>query len=123
MYNSKRIDIIFYRKMLLQDLKKIERYYRELYMHKNLTIATKESIINYYTYTLMMMHIASVENSREIVIAIWENDIQLDAEIEKYILLGAQRAKELLGKNKRFPAPRQLVQKLNITKIERKSMD
>ncbi len=116
MYNSKTIDIIIYRKMLLQDLKKIERYYRERSMGKNVTVTTKESIINYYTYTFMMMYIASVENSREIVLAIWENDIQLDAEIEKYIVQGAQKSKELLIKNKRYPSPRKLVKKLNITK-------
>lgn len=117
MYNSNnKIELYIYRKKLLLDLKRIERFYREISMEKNVTVATKEAIINYYTYTLMMMYIASVENSGEIVIAICENDIQLDAEIEKYIILGAQRAKDLLIKNKRYPSPRQLVQKLNITK-------
>ena len=118
MYNSKTIDILIYRKMLLADLKKLERYYRGLSMKENLTVATKESIINYYTYTytLMLMYIASVENSREIVIAIWEKYIQLDSEIEKYIILGAQKERELLEINKQFPTPRELVKKLNITK-------
>jgi hypothetical protein len=117
MYSSNnKIELYIYRKMLLVDFEKLERYFRKLSMQKNSTVATKESVVSYYTHTLMMMYMANIENSREIVIDIWKENILLDSEIEKYIILGAQRAKKLLLQNKKFPTPRQIVQKLNITK-------
>lgn len=117
MYNSSdKIELYIYGEILLSDLKKIERYYRELSIESNLTKAKAENVVNYYTYTLMMMYMANVENSQGIVLDIWKKNISLDSEIEKYIVQGAVRAKELLLKNKPFPSPRQIVKKLNITK-------
>lgn len=116
MYNSKnKIEIFIYQKMLLSDLKRLERYYRELSMEGQPSVTKVENIVNYYTYTFILMYIANVENSTNVVKDIWSDKLSLVHNIEMHVIKGSHCSREFLKQNKKFPSPRKLVQELGIT--------
>ncbi|MBO0467481.1 hypothetical protein JZO73_08015 [Enterococcus plantarum] len=117
MYKSKnRIEVYIYHKFLLQDFKNLERYYRELSMLENVSRLIADRIINYYTYTFLVMYIANINESKLVVENIWNKQFLFDNENETYILEGVKCAEELVQQNKKIPSPRLLIKKLGITK-------